>query len=287
MCVITVLLQRISHTASKFLSGNYHFVFISEMFLQDGVQIISAGDIEEGPRLSTGSVRLDELLRGGLPSQGIVEIAGESGCGKSQLCQQLTLTVQYPVSDGGFEGGAVYICTEGRFPSNRLHQLIQNFPKHYYKHNNNNNNNIDFGENILVVQVGDFDSLDKCLKKVKNVVSRRNIKLLIIDSIAGIFRGNYETNDLTQRTQDLRTTGNILHNLSFNYNLLVVCVNQVTQSLSDGSVIPALGLAWANIVTTRLMLTRRGTSRFMEVVFSPELPSKIVTEFSIQSHGVE
>jgi hypothetical protein len=42
---------------------------------------------------------------GGIPSQGITEIAGESGSGKTQICLQLCLTVQLPKSSGGLNGG--------------------------------------------------------------------------------------------------------------------------------------------------------------------------------------
>lgn len=66
---------------------------------------------------------LDNITRNGLPIRGIVEIVGESGCGKSQICLQLSLNVQLPLSIGGLEKSAVYICTEDAFPSKRLVQL--------------------------------------------------------------------------------------------------------------------------------------------------------------------
>ncbi|XP_042091518.1 DNA repair protein XRCC3 isoform X2 [Ovis aries] len=85
---------------------------------------------QEGPfpeqcqRLSLGCPVLDVLLRGGLPLDGITELAGRSSAGKTQLALQLCLAVQLPQCHGGLGAGAVYVCTEDAFPSRRLQQLI-------------------------------------------------------------------------------------------------------------------------------------------------------------------
>ena len=42
---------------------------------------------------------------GGILSQTLTEISGESASGKTQLCMQLCLTVQLPKKLGGLEGG--------------------------------------------------------------------------------------------------------------------------------------------------------------------------------------
>lgn len=47
------------------------------------------------------------LSTGGILSQGITEIAGESASGKTQLCMQLCLSVQLPKRHGGLESGKV------------------------------------------------------------------------------------------------------------------------------------------------------------------------------------
>lgn len=48
---------------------------------------------------------LDRLLRGGLPLDGITELAGRSSAGKTQLALQLCLAVQFPRRHGGLEAG--------------------------------------------------------------------------------------------------------------------------------------------------------------------------------------
>lgn len=52
-----------------------------------------------------GCPLLDELLRGGLPGGGVVELSGESGAGKTQLALQLCLSVQLPAQHGGLGAG--------------------------------------------------------------------------------------------------------------------------------------------------------------------------------------
>lgn len=48
---------------------------------------------------------IDSITRGGLPVNGITEIYGESGVGKTQFCLQLCLMVQLPKNVGGLEKG--------------------------------------------------------------------------------------------------------------------------------------------------------------------------------------
>jgi RecA/RadA recombinase len=64
---------------------------------------------EKWQRLSVGCSKLDGFLRGGVAVQGITEIAGESSSGKTQLCLQMALTVQYPVIYGGLNGGWCFL----------------------------------------------------------------------------------------------------------------------------------------------------------------------------------
>lgn len=74
--------------------------------------------------ITFGCAALDRLTRNGVPVRGLTEFVGAAGVGKSQLCMQLALMVQLPVDMGGLGRGAVYVCTEGPFPSQRLYGMI-------------------------------------------------------------------------------------------------------------------------------------------------------------------
>lgn len=60
---------------------------------------------EQHQRLSLGCPVLDQFLGGGLPLEGITDLAGRSSAGKTQLALQLCLTVQFPRQYGGLEAG--------------------------------------------------------------------------------------------------------------------------------------------------------------------------------------
>lgn len=60
---------------------------------------------EQHQRLSLGCPVLDQFLGGGLPLEGITDLAGRSSAGKTQLGLQLCLTVQFPRQYGGLEAG--------------------------------------------------------------------------------------------------------------------------------------------------------------------------------------
>lgn len=59
-------------------------------------------------RIAFGCKSLDELTMNGVPTQGIIEICGEAGSGKTQLCLQLSLTVQLPEQYGGLSRGTLF-----------------------------------------------------------------------------------------------------------------------------------------------------------------------------------
>ncbi|XP_058423801.1 DNA repair protein XRCC3 isoform X3 [Diceros bicornis minor] len=67
-------------------------------------------------RLSLGCPVLDGLLRGGLPLDGITELAGRSSAGKTQLALQLCLAVQLPRRHGGLEAVAAKTQLSPRSP---------------------------------------------------------------------------------------------------------------------------------------------------------------------------
>jgi len=60
--------------------------------------------------LTTGCEQINKALGGGLFKCGITEISGESGCGKTQFCLQIALTVQLPLPLKGAKSGEKSFC---------------------------------------------------------------------------------------------------------------------------------------------------------------------------------
>ena len=62
---------------------------------------------------------------GGMETGSLTELFGEFRTGKTQLCHTLCVTCQMPVDQGGGEGKAMYIDTEGTFRPQRLVQIAE------------------------------------------------------------------------------------------------------------------------------------------------------------------
>jgi len=77
--------------------------------------------------LSTGSKELDTLLGGGMETGSITELFGEFRTGKTQLCHTLCVTCQLGLDQGGGEGKALFIDTEGTFRPERLIAIATRF----------------------------------------------------------------------------------------------------------------------------------------------------------------
>jgi DNA repair protein RAD51 len=77
--------------------------------------------------ISTGSKELDVLLGGGMETGSITEMFGEFRTGKTQLCHTLCVTCQMNQEQGGAEGKAMYIDTEGTFRPERISKIAMRF----------------------------------------------------------------------------------------------------------------------------------------------------------------
>ena len=272
---------------------------------------------------------LDRCLGGGIPCNSITEIVAESGCGKTQLCLQLALSAQLPPSLGGLSASSLYIHTEFSFPSRRLHQLSHAFISSHPRIFNN-----DPCDRIFVHAVYSADQLFDIMPKIESFLENMNtqlpVKLIVIDSIAALFRSEFENTpiELKRRSALFFKISGKLKSLAKRFGLAVVVTNQVVDLMghlegmnglkvgnlgslvsSGRRVCPALGLAWANCVNSRLFLSRneevvgeengsvdvsacgggdflpRQTRRQLHVVFAPHLPDSSC-EFVIRREGV-
>ncbi|XP_059283383.1 DNA repair protein XRCC3 homolog [Lycium ferocissimum] len=246
-------------------------------------------------KCTLGCPILDGLLNGGIPCNSITELVAESGCGKTQISLQLLLTAQLPVSLGGLSSTSLYLYSESPFPLRRLHQLSSSFPTL--------KNPLD---NILTHPLHSAHHLFDVLSQLDSFLLSSPIKLIVIDSIAALFRFEFENNprDLKQRSGLFFKISSKLKEQARRFGLAVVVINQVVDVMDDSDglrignstclytserkVSAALGVSWANCVNTRLFLSRNEeridqevigddcfatrTRRFIRVVFAPHLP---------------
>lgn len=187
-------------------------------------------------------------------------------------------------------------------------------------------------DRVLVQGVHCADQLFDVLLKLDSFLVRKNltpwpVKLIVIDSIAALFRSEFDNNpaDMKRRSSFFFKISGRLRALAEKFGLAVVVTNQVVDVMGNNEgmnglrignleclytsgrrVSPALGLAWANCVNTRLFLSRSeeisgersglveedGSSsysarsrRHIHVVFAPHLPPSSC-EFTILREGV-
>ncbi|KAM3918563.1 DNA repair protein XRCC3 [Leptodactylus fuscus] len=260
-------------------------------------------------KLSLGCSILNHFLRGGIPLVGVTELAGESSAGKTQIALQLCLSVQYSAEYGGLGAGAVYICTEDAFPNKRLQQLIKSQHKLRSDVPVDIIRNIRFGDGIYIEHAADIDMLTECItKKLPILLRRGHIRLIVIDSIAALFRCEFTARDAAIKARHLQSLGAKLHHLSTSFTAPVFCINQVTDTmketdsvlnhlgLQDKKVQPALGISWSNQLLMRLMVFRTpkmaplphtsGILRIMEVIFAPHIPPS-TCYYTVDLEGVK
>jgi len=245
-------------------------------------------------KLSLGCPLLDRILSGGLPAASVTEIAGESASGKTHLCLQLALLApQSPLS-----ASALFLHSDLPFPLHRLRGLA---PK----------SRPDILDHVLVAAAHSPTDLLSLLSRAQRLLAhpgrsphRLPIRLIILDSIASLFRADFDASpaDLKRRSALFFQISAKLKELAYRHQCVVVVTNQVvdvvegdagnTVAWSSGRrVSPALGIAWANCVNTRLFLMREvdgasGTERRrMNVAFAPHLP-ELACEFVIRRDGV-
>nr|5JEC_A Chain A, DNA repair and recombination protein RadA [Pyrococcus furiosus DSM 3638]5JEC_B Chain B, DNA repair and recombination protein RadA [Pyrococcus furiosus DSM 3638]6XTW_A Chain A, DNA repair and recombination protein RadA [Pyrococcus furiosus DSM 3638]6XTW_B Chain B, DNA repair and recombination protein RadA [Pyrococcus furiosus DSM 3638] len=225
-------------------------------------------------RISTGSKSLDKLLGGGIETQAITEVFGEFGSGKTQLAHTLAVMVQLPPEEGGLNGKAMYIDTEGTFRPERLLEIAQNrglsgsdvLDNVAYARAFNSNHQM-----LLVQQASDM--------MVELLNTDRPYKLLIVDSLTSHFRSEYiGRGALAERQQKLAKHLADLHRLANLYDIAVFVTNQV--QANGGHIL-------AHSATLRVYLRKgKGGKRIARLIDAPHLPEGEAV-FSITEKGIE
>ena len=232
-------------------------------------------------KCSTGSKNLDELLGGGIETQALTEFIGEYGVGKTQICLMLCVMAQLPLEKGGLNGNVAYIDTEGTFMPERIFEIANGLELDPHK---------TLG-NVFLARA--YNSSHQCLltDNLFKFCPENDIKLVVVDSMIGHFRGEYIGREsLSERQQTLNSQLHKLLRLTEAFNLPVIVTNQVqanpAQFFGDPNK-PAGGHVMAHACTHRVYLRRgRQGTRLAKVIDSPYLPENS-TRFRITEKGIE
>eukprot|EP00898_Chlorokybus_atmophyticus_P002705 jgi/Chlat1/3435/Chrsp23S03755 len=233
--------------------------------------------------ISTGSRELDKLLGGGVESGSITEIYGEFRTGKTQICHNLCITAQIEIKDGGSEGKALYIDTEGSFRPERLVQIADRY-------------RIDAQQaldNVVYARALTTEHQQSLLVEAANLMASSRISVVIVDSVTSLFRVEYTgRGELADRQVQLGKFLRSLQRLGEAFGAAIVITNQVVATVdaamafSGPQVKPIGGNIIAHASTYRLALRKgRGEERIARLVCSPHLPEEDA-RFMVCAEGI-
>ncbi|XP_023254472.1 DNA repair protein RAD51 homolog 1, partial [Seriola lalandi dorsalis] len=234
-------------------------------------------------QISTGSKELDKLLQGGIETGSITEMFGEFRTGKTQLCHTLAVTCQLPIDQGGGEGKAMYIDTEGTFRPERLLAVAERWVITHQLMKATSSSTLMACLVCIPAANTHTLSLSLCVRYA----------LLIVDSATALYRTDYSgRGELSARQGHLGRFLRMLLRLADEFGVAVVITNQVVAQVDGAAMFsadpkkPIGGNIMAHASTTRLYLRKgRGETRICKIYDSPCLP-EAEAMFAINADGV-
>ena len=186
------------------------------------------------------------------------------------------------VNDGGAEGKAIYIDTEGTFRPARLQAIAERF-------------GLDPTvalENVAYARAHNSEHQMELLKVAAAIMAQDRYALLVVDSATALYRTDYTgRGELSERQMQMAQFLRQLTRLSEEFGVAVFITNQVVanpdgMSFAKDSTKPIGGNIIAHASTTRLRLRKgRGENRIMTVYDSPTLP-EADAQFAVSAAGV-
>lgn len=123
-------------------------------------------------KISAGSYELNRFLHGGYETDVISTIYGPGGSGKTNVCMIAA------VSQANKDKKIIYIDTEGGFSIDRVKQLLYGKTEKIEQ----------ILQNILLLKPTTFQEQEKSFEQMLRYIKNDNISLIIVDSIAMLYR---------------------------------------------------------------------------------------------------
>jgi len=251
---------------------------------------------QEVKKLKTLVPEIDEMLDGGLETQAITELYGEFGSGKSQVVHQLAVNCQLPLELGGLDGSCLYIDTENTFRPERIEQMVNGLEFDQLPEGYTIPPVEEFLANIHIARAHSSDHQMLLIDSARDLAAQiassgKPVKLVIIDSLTGLFRAEYAgRGTLAGRQQKLNRHMHDLFKLIDNLNAVGLVTNQVMSNpaaLFADPTKPVGGNIVGHTATFRIYLRKsKGGKRIARLVDSPNLPDGEAA-FSVETAGLK
>lgn len=231
-------------------------------------------------RITTSSNALDELFGGGIETQSITEMYGGFRSGKTQMAHQLALNVQLPSGEGGLDGTAIFVDTEGTFRPERLVDMAEAHGLDSAK----------VLKNVVWARAYNSDHQILLCDQAMEMAAEKNAKLLVVDSVTSHFRAEYTgRGTLAARQQKLNKHLHHLQRGAEINNMAVYITNQVMSrpdAFFGDPTAPVGGHVLAHVPQTRCYLRKsKGERRICRLVDSPNLPEGEAV-FTVTKDGI-
>jgi DNA repair protein RadA len=231
-------------------------------------------------KITTGSKNLDKLLDGGIETQCITEVHGSFGSSKTQLAHQLAVNVQIPVEKGGLNRGCIFIDTENTFRPERIKDMSEALGLRFE----------DVMSRIFVARAYNSDHQVLLAEKANELMAKKNIGLVVVDSLTGLFRADYTgRGTLAERQQKLNRHLHVLQRIADVYNAAIFVTNQVMARpdiLFGDPTAPIGGHILAHQAAFRIYVKKsKGEKRIGRLIDSPYLPEGEVV-FTVCQAGI-
>jgi DNA repair protein RadB len=169
-------------------------------------------------KISAGSYELNKFLFGGYETDIITTLYGPGASGKSNLCMLLA------TSQAKKGNKVIFMDTEGGFSIDRIKQFL-----------NNEKDQIDtILQNILLLKPTSFEEQELDFGKLLKHVKQGDVSLIIVDSIAMLYRlelgdaiRTEETEKIQEVNRKLARQLRSLNEIARKQNIPVVVTNQV------------------------------------------------------------
>ncbi|XP_064621384.1 DNA repair protein RAD51 homolog 2-like isoform X2 [Lineus longissimus] len=213
-----------------------------------------------------------------------------------------------PQELGGLGGSVLYIDTESAFSAERLVEMAQT--RHPFLFSSEESL-IRLTSNVHVCVESTCGTLLKRLERLEEDVIAKNVKLIVLDSIASLVRKEFDgrnSKNMTERTNLLAKEAAILKYIAEEFMIPIVVTNQITTRFGvpkevklnnpedetssvnlegeGGYVTAALGNTWSHCVNTRFIVQYLdGPRRQILIAKSPVAPFAAFI-YRIQSSGL-
>lgn len=203
----------------------------------------------------------------------ITQIYGEAASGKSNICLICAINAAKTGKD------VIFIDTEGSFSTQRFKQIAGDCSS-------------DLLKKIVIAEPADFDEQKIAINKIEDLISGRDVGLIIVDSLVSLYRLEMgDSSEAYSINRELSRQLSKLMKLAKKNNLAVIVTNQVYSSFSkserDSNVVPVgrdVLKYWTKVI---IELRKEGTYRVAESIRHKFKPEGGKIRFRIVQTGIQ